>query len=73
MFLAVICATVAAVLKDFPRLHFNQEFERLLLDNCQRKPLAQTGTWSDELCRSYVHGVNFPSIEQRLKASPFQE
>jgi hypothetical protein len=65
--------SVAAVLSDFPRLHFNRGFERLLLDNCQRKPLAQTGTWTDELCRSHVHGVAFPSIEQRLNASPFQE
>ncbi|HSY09051.1 MAG TPA: HD domain-containing protein [Steroidobacteraceae bacterium] len=64
---------VSAVLAQFPRLHFNDGFERLLLDYCQRKPLAQTGTWTDELCRSHVHGVTFPSIEHGLKASPFHE
>jgi hypothetical protein len=64
---------VSAVLRHFPRLHFKEGFERLLLDYCQRKPLAQAGTWTDELCRSHVHGVAFPSIEQGLKASPFAE
>jgi HD domain len=66
-------ASVAAVVMRFPRLQFNSGFERLLLDYCQRKPLAQIGTWTDELCRSHVHGVAFPTIEQRLKASPFKE
>jgi hypothetical protein len=66
-------ASIAAVLTQFPRLHFNSGFERLLLDYCQRKPLAQTGTWTDELCRSHVHGVAFPTIEQGLMASPFKE
>jgi HD domain len=66
-------ASVAAVLTSFPRLQFNSGFERLLLDYCQRKPLAQIGTWTDALCRSHVHGVAFPTIEQGLKASPFKE
>jgi hypothetical protein len=66
-------ASIAAVLTQFPRLHFNSGFERLLLDYCQRKPLAQIGTWTDELCRSHVHGVAFPTIEQGLKANPFKE
>jgi HD domain len=66
-------ASVAAVLTHFPRLQFNSGFERLLLDYCQRKPLAQIGTWTDELCRSHVHGVTFPTIERGLKASPFKE
>jgi HD domain len=64
---------VAAVLEHYPRLRFNAQFEGLLLEYCQRKPLAQTGTWTDELCRSHVHGVAFPTIEQGLKASPFPE
>jgi hypothetical protein len=64
---------VAAVLTRFPRLHFNAGFEHILLDYCHRKPLAQSGTWTDELCRSHVHGVAFPSIERGLKASPFRE
>jgi hypothetical protein len=64
---------VAAVLARFPRLRFNAGFERMLLDYCQRKPLAQVGTWTDELCRSHVHGVTFPTIEHGLKASPFRE
>jgi hypothetical protein len=65
--------SVAAVLTRFRRLHFNSGFERLLLDYCQSKPLAQIGTWTDELCRSHVHGVAFPTIEQGLKAGPFKE
>lgn len=66
-------ASVAAVLTHFPRLQFNSGFERLLLDYCQRKPLAQIGTWTDEMCRSHIHGVAFPTIEQGLRASPFKE
>jgi hypothetical protein len=66
-------ASVAAVLTYFPRLQFNSGFERLLLGYCQRKPLAQIGTWTDVLCRSHVRGVAFPTIEQGLKASPFKE
>jgi hypothetical protein len=66
-------AAVSAVLTRFPRLHFNAGFERILLDYCQRKPLAQSGTWTDELCRSHVHGVAFPTIEHGLKTSPFRE
>jgi HD domain len=64
---------VAAVLARYPRLRFNEGFERMLLDYCQRKPLAQVGTWTDELCRSHVHGVTFPTIEHGLKVSPFRE
>jgi hypothetical protein len=66
-------ASVASVLAHFPRLQFNAGFARLLLDYCHRKPLAQVGTWTDELCRSHVHGVAFPTIEQGLKASPFKD
>jgi len=66
-------ASVSTVLTHFPRLQFNAGFERLLLDYCHRKPLAQIGTWTDELCRSHVHGVAFPTIERGLKASPFNE
>jgi hypothetical protein len=65
--------SVSAVLTAFPRLHFNAGFERILLDYCQRKPLAQSGTWTDELCRSHVRGVAFPSIEHELMASPFDD
>jgi len=64
---------VAVVLARFPRLRFNEGFERMLLDYCQRKPLAQVGTWTDELCRSHVHGVALPTIEHGLKVSPFRE
>ena len=66
-------ASVAAVLTYFPRLQFNAGFERLLLEYCERKPLAQIGTWTDELCRNHVHGVAFPTFEQRLKVSPFKK
>lgn len=66
-------AAVSAVLLRFARLHFNAGFERLLLDYCQRKPFAQSGTWTDELCRSHVHGVAFPTIEHGLERSPFRE
>jgi len=57
--LRVLAASVATGLTYFPRLQFNAGFERLLLEYCERKPLAQIGTWTDELCRNHVHAVAF--------------
>jgi hypothetical protein len=62
-------ARIAAAVAAFPRLSFNTQFRDLLVDQCQRKPLAQRGTWLDGFCRRHNPQVRYPDLESRMLAA----
>jgi hypothetical protein len=65
--------SVDEILAAFPRRGFKVGFQKLLLDYCERKPMAQVGTWTDAYCRAHVHGVQFPEIERGMDRFPYPE
>jgi hypothetical protein len=70
---AVGSQRVQAVLAAFPRLSFKKQFAALLEDHCRRKPLSQTGTWLEGLCRKQVPSAWHDSTEQDINAAPFPD
>lgn len=65
--------SVQAILTAFPRHGFRQGFPELLTKLCERKPLAQVGTWTDAYCRAHTHGVTFPEIDKGMDRFPFPD
>ncbi len=64
---------VSALLAAFPRLHFKTQFTALLVDQCRRKPLSQSGTWLEGLCREVSPTAWPANITQSIAASDFAE
>ncbi len=64
---------IAAIVAAFPRLQFKSRFTALLVDQCQRKPLSQEGTWLEGLCRETSPNAWPAGIAQSIAASQFSE
>lgn len=64
---------VDEVLAAFPRLSFKTRFAALLEDHCRRKPLSQTGTWLEGLCRKEMPSAWHDSTEHDINAAPFPD
>lgn len=64
---------VAAILAAYPRKGFREGFPQLLTELCQRKPMAQVGTWTDAYCRAHTHGVTYPEIDKGMDRFPFPD
>lgn len=61
------------VVAAFPRLGFKKEFQGLLTEHCQRKPLSQVGTWLEGYCRSISPNTAIPSIATAIDTASFAE
>jgi hypothetical protein len=64
---------IAEVLAAFPRLQFKQRFTALLIDHCKRKPVSQSGTWLEGLCREQVPQAWHGTTEQEIAGSGYAE
>lgn len=64
---------VTEIVAAFPRLQFKKKFTQLAIDHCERKPLSQTGTWLEGLCREHAPGAFATTTEQEIAAAPFAE
>ena len=64
---------IAAIVAAFPRLRFTTRFTALLVDQCRRKPLSQSGTWLEGLCRERSPSAWPTHVEHSIAASQFAE
>ena len=64
---------VEEILQAFPRLQFKVRFTDLLKDHCRRKPLSQSRSWLEGLCREQVPSAFTDTVEKDIAAAPFTE
>jgi cyanamide hydratase family protein with HD domain len=69
---AIAPATVAEVLRAYPRLQFKKRFTAAAIDHCKRKPDSQIG-WLETLCLKVVPNIDRGSVEDEIASSPFAE
>ena len=61
------------IVAAFPRLQFKKRFTALAVDHCKRKPLSQSGTWLEGLCREQVPSAWTDTVEHEIAYAPFSE
>ena len=64
---------VAEALEVFPRPDFNQAFLKAVVDTVVHAPQSAAMTWMEHIANAHVPGCPCPSLESKMKASPFNE
>jgi len=65
-------ATVAEVLRAYPRVQFKKLFTAAAIDHCRRKPASQIG-WLETLCLKVVPNIDLGDVEQEIASAPYPE